>query len=88
MFHVVGIRECSYLGVPVVNIGSRQAGRDRGRNVLDVGYDRQEISEGVSDRYANGRFPSDPLYGDARAGERIAGLLATQPLTIEKRLAY
>ncbi|HEY3173291.1 MAG TPA: UDP-N-acetylglucosamine 2-epimerase [Thermoanaerobaculia bacterium] len=84
----VGIRECSYLGVPVVNIGSRQAGRDRGRNVLDVGYDRREISEAVSDRFANGRFPSDPLYGDARAGERIAGLLATQPLTIEKRLAY
>src|SRR5262249_15596005 len=26
----VGIRECSYLGVPVVNIGTRQAGRDRG----------------------------------------------------------
>jgi UDP-hydrolysing UDP-N-acetyl-D-glucosamine 2-epimerase len=84
----VGIRECSYLGVPVVNIGSRQAGRDRGRNVLDVGYDRREITAAVNDRFANGRFPSDSLYGDARAGERIAGLLATQPLTIEKRLAY
>jgi UDP-hydrolysing UDP-N-acetyl-D-glucosamine 2-epimerase len=35
----VGIRECSYLGVPVVNIGSRQSGRDRGMNVLDAGYD-------------------------------------------------
>ena len=32
----VGVRECSYLGVPVVNIGSRQSGRDRGINVIDV----------------------------------------------------
>ena len=40
----VGIRECSFLGVPVINIGTRQAGRDRGRNVIDVDYDRQEIT--------------------------------------------
>jgi UDP-N-acetylglucosamine 2-epimerase len=84
----VGIRECSYLGVPVVNIGSRQAGRDRGRNVLDVGYDRREISKAVQDRLSSGRFPSDQLYGDARAGQRIAGLLASRPLTIQKRLTY
>ncbi len=32
----VGIRECSFLGVPVVNIGTRQTGRDRGANVFDV----------------------------------------------------
>src|SRR3990167_9276545 len=34
-----GIRECSYLGVPVVNIGTRQQGRERGPNVVDVPYD-------------------------------------------------
>jgi hypothetical protein len=33
----VAIRECSYLGVPAVNIGTRQLGRERGRNVIDVG---------------------------------------------------
>ena len=84
----VGIRECSYLGVPVVNVGSRQAGRDRGRNVLDVGYDRREISKAVKDRLSTGRFPSDHLYGNARAGKSIAELLATRPLTIQKRLTY
>ncbi|MCG8459594.1 MAG: UDP-N-acetylglucosamine 2-epimerase, partial [Holophagales bacterium] len=36
----VGIREASFLGVPVVNIGNRQQGRDRGANVIDVGHDR------------------------------------------------
>jgi UDP-hydrolysing UDP-N-acetyl-D-glucosamine 2-epimerase len=84
----VGIRECSYLGVPVVNIGSRQTGRDRGRNVQDVGYDRRAILDAIGARVAGGRFPSDPLYGDGRAGARIAELLATRPLTIQKRLAY
>lgn len=82
----MGIRECSYLGVPVVNIGTRQAGRDRGANVLDVGYDRRAIAEAVKCQSARGRLPMDTLYGDGHAGERIARLLAGEPLTIEKRL--
>jgi UDP-N-acetylglucosamine 2-epimerase len=84
----VGVRECSYLGVPVVNIGSRQSGRDRGVNVIDVEYDREAITEGIDKHLSNGTYPSDPLYGDGHAGKRIAELLATQPLHIEKRLTY
>jgi UDP-hydrolysing UDP-N-acetyl-D-glucosamine 2-epimerase len=84
----VGIRECSYLGVPVVNIGSRQSGRDRGVNVLDVGYSRCEIKEAIGHHLGNGRYPRDPLYGSGDAGRRIADLLAMVPLRIEKRLAY
>jgi UDP-hydrolysing UDP-N-acetyl-D-glucosamine 2-epimerase len=84
----VGIREASFLGVPVVNIGSRQAGRDRGRNVLDVAYDRQGITEALSHHRRNGRYPQDMLYGDGKAGSRIAELLAEVPLRIEKRLSY
>jgi len=84
----VGVRECSYLGVPVVNIGTRQHGRDRGINVLDVDYDRLAIKAAVEKHLAAGSYPSDPLYGDGHAGERIAQLLATEPLSIEKRLAY
>lgn len=84
----VGIRECAYLGVPVVNIGSRQAGRERGQNVLDVGYDRHAIAEAIRHHMGNGRYKPDPIYGDGRAGQRIADCLATAPLRIEKRLAY
>jgi UDP-hydrolysing UDP-N-acetyl-D-glucosamine 2-epimerase len=84
----VGVRECSYLGVPVVNIGSRQTGRDRGANVIDVDYDRAAIRAGIDKHLANGHYPSDPIYGDGHAGERIASLLATEPLRIEKRLSY
>lgn len=84
----MGIRECSFLGVPVVNIGSRQQGRDRGRNVVDAAYARGDIGRAVAGHLANGRYPSDPLYGDGRAGPRIAGVLADAPLDVAKRLTY
>lgn len=84
----VGIRESAFLGLPVVNIGNRQAGRDRGANVTDVGYDREAIVRAVRAHLDNGRYPSDPLYGDGRAGARVAELLATQPLTVAKRITY
>lgn len=84
----VGIRECSFLGVPVVNIGTRQAGRERGQNVLDVEYDKNQISQAVHRQVENGRYACDKLYGDGKAGERISRLLADAPLDIQKRLAY
>jgi UDP-hydrolysing UDP-N-acetyl-D-glucosamine 2-epimerase len=84
----VGIRECSYLGVPVVNIGSRQTGRDRGHNVLDIADDRREIAAGIKRQTQNGRYPSDSIYGNGKAGQRIAQHLTEAPLKIEKRLTY
>ena len=84
----VAIRECAYLGVPAVNIGSRQSGRDRGRNVIDVDYDRTQIAAAIRRQAERGRLPADLLYGDGTAGPRIAELLAKAPLTIEKRLTY
>ncbi|MGH9944021.1 MAG: UDP-N-acetylglucosamine 2-epimerase [Pyrinomonadaceae bacterium] len=84
----VGVRECSFLGVPVVNIGTRQSGRDRGLNVIDVDYDHGRITEAIGRHLQNGRYEQDLLYGDGHAGARIAGLLAEAPLNIEKRLTY
>jgi UDP-hydrolysing UDP-N-acetyl-D-glucosamine 2-epimerase len=84
----VAIRECSYLGVPAVNIGTRQQGRERGANVIDVGYDAAEIRSAVLRQVAHGHYESDHLYGDGNAGLRIAEILATAPLSTEKRLTY
>ena len=65
----VGIRECSYLGVPVANIGDRQRHRERASNVLDL-----------QPPFSHSGFVSRPkpstLYGDGHAGERIAAILA------------
>lgn len=84
----VGIRECGYMGVPTVNIGSRQNGRDRATNVIDVGYDRAQIGAAIRRHCANGRYPAARIYGDGRAGERIAELLATVELRYQKQLTY
>jgi UDP-hydrolysing UDP-N-acetyl-D-glucosamine 2-epimerase len=84
----VGIRESSFLGVPVVNIGSRQSGRERGTNVLDASYNRNEIAGAIRHHLGNGSYPHDHLYGDGHAGEQIAQLLSDQPLKIEKRITY
>jgi UDP-hydrolysing UDP-N-acetyl-D-glucosamine 2-epimerase len=84
----VAIRECSYLGVPAVNIGSRQQGRERGANVIDVDHDRAAIADAINRHLEGGRPAPDHLYGDGGAGPRIAGCLATSDLTVEKRLTY
>ncbi len=84
----VAIRECSYLGVPAVNVGSRQLGRERGANVIDVDHDRTAIASAIAEHVRRGRAASDHLYGDGGAGRRIADCLATAELTVEKRLTY
>jgi UDP-hydrolysing UDP-N-acetyl-D-glucosamine 2-epimerase len=84
----VGIRECAFLGVPVVNIGSRQAGRDRGANVMDVDYNKAQIKEAILTQIKNGHQQKDSIYGDGTAGKKIADLLATVPLQFDKKLMY
>ena len=71
----VGIRECSALGVPVVNIGTRQQGRERGPNVVDCAPDRTAIVCAVRTQLNHGRYSPSSLYGDGWAGERIANVL-------------
>ena len=82
------IREGAFLGVPAVNIGTRQMGRERSRNVIDVDYDREQILDAIQRQLRNGRCPSDPIYGDGHAGERIANILANCSVRIQKRITY
>ena len=84
----VAIRECSFLGVPAVNIGTRQQGRERGANVIDVDHDRAVITDAIREHLRRGKAPTDHLYGDGQAGIRIAECLATAELSVEKRLTY
>ena len=70
-----GIREASYLGTPVVNVGTRQQGRERGPNVIDVDYQVADIKASIEYQAQRGRYPSSALYGRGDAGERIAEVL-------------
>lgn len=84
----VGIRECAFMGVPVVNIGSRQNRRDRGNNVIDVAYNKEAIKGAVKQIEQEGRQPISNVYGGGNAGEKIAELLVDLPLFFHKTIMY
>ena len=82
------IREGAFLGAPAVNVGSRQMGRDRGRNVIDVSYNHEAITVAIRQQVKHGSYPSDHLYGDGQAGPRLADILATASIRVQKRITY
>jgi UDP-hydrolysing UDP-N-acetyl-D-glucosamine 2-epimerase len=84
----VGIRECAYLGVPVVNIGTRQHKRERGNNVVDVDYNAAKIKNAIASIQQNPKPNSSLIYGNGNAGKTIADLLATVPLLFHKTIEY
>lgn len=80
--------ESSSFGTPVVNIGTRQNNRQRGGNVINAGYNRNEINEAIKKSF-------DPKYlaklkkltnpwGDGKTGPRVARIL--ENLTIDSKL--
>lgn len=84
----VGIRECSFLGVPVVNIGTRQYGRERGRNVLDTGYTEAEIYNSIKTQLKKVNKHQDFIFGSGNSGLKIAEVLASVKLRSHKTLTY
>ena len=84
----VGIRECSYLGVPVVNIGTRQNNRKRGDNVIDVPHNEDKIRAAIEVQLFRKQINSESIYGNGNAGFQIAKTLAEVPLTFHKTIDY
>ena len=84
-----GIREGAFIGTPAVNVGTRQTNRQRGRNVVDSGYERKAILRAIENRLAlNGRMASEPIYGDGKAGPRIADIMSKVEFNLDKRMTY
>ncbi len=83
-----GIRESAFLGTPSVNIGSRQHGRDRGCNVIDVGYDATEIEAAVRRQLEHGPYAPDHVYGDGYAAEKIVDILSGFQFKLQKTITY
>jgi len=67
----VGIRECSFLGQPSVNIGGRQQNRERAENVIDVPVDADVIQDAVEAQLENGRYERSTLYGEGDAATKM-----------------
>jgi len=83
-----GLREGAFLGTPCVNIGSRQRDRERAGNVIDVPHEADAIESAIERQLANGRYDGSHIFGDGRAGQRIADILSAAPLRLDKTLNY
>jgi len=83
-----GLREGAFLGIPCVNIGSRQRGRERAENVIDVNYDRKQIYQAIKTQLSHSEYERSLLVGDGYAGKRIAEILAKVDININKSLNY
>ena len=90
-----GIREAPSFKLPVVNIGSRQNGRFREANVIDVDHSVNEIKNAIdralSQSFAQSISEIKNPYGDGGSASRIVDILEKIDLNedlINKRIAY
>ena len=79
-----GIREAPSLKLPVVNIGNRQQGRERAKNVIDVPHEKEKILKaikiGLSNGFKDGISTLENPYGDGNSSKRIVDVLETVDL--------
>lgn len=80
-----GIKECSYLGTPVVNIGGRQQGRLSAEHVRHVPYDTHAILAAIEAQLAHGRYAPSTIYHRPDTSDRMLDVLATVDLYTQKR---
>jgi UDP-N-acetylglucosamine 2-epimerase len=80
------LREGSFLGTPAVTIGSRQQGRERGLNLVEVEHDRAAIADAIRDQLAHGSYERSTLFGDGTSGAKIADKLAEVRPSVQKKL--
>ena len=84
-----GIREGNYLGVPCVNIGSRQNSRERGENVINVPFEKKAIINTIKFQIKSGKYKKGTLYGDGNASKKIIKILKKlSSIKIQKTITY
>lgn len=83
-----GIREAAFLGTPTVNIGTRQAGRERSQNVTDVDYASAQIVDAVKTQIDHGPYEPDFLYGDGHSAEKIVKVLQNGGFSLIKQNTF
>ena len=78
-----GIIEAASFGTPVIDVGPRQQGRERGVNVVNVPFSERRIVAALRQIWNRGkptRTSSRNLYGGTKTGNRVASVLATMPI--------
>jgi len=75
-----GLIEAAALRIPCVNVGSRQAGREKPGNVIDCGYGESQVARAIRRAMKLNLSRMRHPYGNGRAGKTIAKLLASTGL--------
>lgn len=91
-----GIVEAPSFGLPVVNIGTRQVGRERAGNVIDAGYNKKNIKAAIKRALYDRSFvkkvkSSRNPYGDGKAAQRIVkvlNIIKITPKLLQKKITY
>jgi UDP-hydrolysing UDP-N-acetyl-D-glucosamine 2-epimerase len=76
-----GIIEAPSFHLAAVNIGTRQEGRERAKNIIDVDYSKNKIKSAIIKALYDKKFKEKVKrckspYGEGKAGERIAVILS------------
>jgi len=83
------LREGAFIGVPAVNVGSRQNGRVHGDNIVFCKAEENAILQAVKGQLEHGKYPQNNIYGDGCTSGKIAGTLATLPeVSAQKTICY
>jgi len=83
-----GIKESSFLGTPAVNIGTRQKGRLKDKNVIDVPHKSEKIKDAIITQIKNGKYTKSRLYFKPNTSTQIANILSKSKTKVQKRLNY
>jgi len=86
-----GIIEAATFDTPVVNVGSRQHGRERSGNVIDVVAKQDAIKSALLAALQRGKADVDNIYGQGASGQHMLELLKSLPLDkalLDKMNAY
>ncbi len=85
-----GIRESAFIGTPVVNIGTRQNGRDRGRNVVNSNYEIKNIYRAIIKQVnRNQKYNSSNIYGSGNTAKKIVNkIIEIKKINIQKMIRY
>jgi UDP-hydrolysing UDP-N-acetyl-D-glucosamine 2-epimerase len=84
-----GLREGAFIGTPVVNVGSRQSGRERANNVIDASPDFASIVSALDKQLRSGKYAQSHIYGDGYAGQKISQILSSlDSVEVQKRITF
>ena len=83
-----GIREGAFIGVPVVNIGTRQSKREQYLNVISCKNNAKDIFKSIMNQFKHGKYKRSAIYGNGNASKKIVNILSKAKVSVQKNITY